>query len=92
MLYHQAIELYKTVNQMNFPDSIEHVTIVNQTICTGRQLKFKVFRNNSLKIGMNMTANKLYCISDQIGLDLLNLGFAHYKKLMKIQFLVYGKT
>ena len=77
---------------MNFPDCLEHVTIVDQTICTSRQLKFKVFRNNSLKIGMNMTANKFYCISDQIGLDLLNLGFVHHKKLKKIQFLKYGKT
>ena len=92
MLYHQAIELYKTVNQINFPNSFEHVTIINQTICTGRQLKFKTLRNNSLKIGMNMTTNKFYCISDQIGFDLLNLGFVHFKKLMKIQFLKYGKT
>ena len=29
---------------------------------------------------MNMTANKLHCISNQIGLDLLNLTFVHYKK------------
>ena len=84
MLYHQAIELYKTVNQMNFPNCLEHITIVDQTICIGRQLKFKTFRNNSFKIGMNMTANKLYCISDQIGFDLLNLSFVHYKKLAKI--------
>ena len=92
MLYHQAIELYKTVNQINFPNCFEHVTIINQTICTGRQLKFKTLRNNALKIGMNMTANKFYCISDQIGFDLLNLSFVHFKKLMKIQFLKYGKT
>ena len=77
---------------MNFPNCLEHVTMVEQTICTGRQLKFKIFRNNSRKIGMNMAANKCYCISDQIGFDLLNLSFVHYKKLMKIQFLKYGKT
>ena len=39
-----------------------------------------------------MTANKFYCISDQIGLDTLELSFVHFNKLAKIQFLKYGKT
>ena len=39
-----------------------------------------------------MAANKFYCISDLIGMDFLNLGFVHFKKIMKIQFLKYGKT
>ena len=39
-----------------------------------------------------MTANKFFYISDQIGLNLLNLSFVHFKKLAKIQFLKYGKT
>ena len=92
MLYQQAILLHKTINQLDFPSSFEDVTILDQTICTSRQLKFKVYQNNSLKIGMNMTANKLHCISDQIRLDSLNLNFVHYKKLAKLQFLKYGKT
>ena len=92
MLYQQAINLHKIINQPNFRNCFEHVTIVDQTVCTSRQLTFKVFRNNSLKIGMNMTANKLHCISDQIRLDSLNLNFVHYKKLAKLQFLKYGKT
>ena len=92
MLYHQAIQLHKVLNQPDFPNCFEHVTIVEQTVCTGRQLKFKVIRTNSRKIGMNTTANKFYCISDQIGLDTLSLNFVHFKKLAKIQFLKYGAT
>ena len=53
---------------------------------------FYVFRNNKLKIGLNTTANKLHCISDLIGYDMLNSGFVHFKKLAKIQFLKFGKT
>ena len=92
MLYHQAIQLHKTINHPNFPNCFEHITVANQTICTSRQLKFKILRTNTRKIGMNMTANKIYCISNQIGFDLLNLSFVHFKKLAKIQFLKYGKT
>ena len=40
-----------------------------------------------------MAANRFYHISKQVGLvDLLNLKFAHFKKLMKIQFLKNGNT
>ena len=35
---------------------------------------------------------KNYHIIKMIGLDKLNLSFVHYKKLMKLQFLKYGKT
>ena len=31
-------------------------------------------------------------ITKMIGLDKLNLSFVYYKKIMKIQFLKYGKT
>ena len=51
--YQQAIQLYKTVNQVDFPHSFEHVTIIEQTECTSRQQKFKIFKNNNRKIGMN---------------------------------------
>ena len=92
MLYQQAILLHKTINHENFPSCFEHITVIEQVVCTCRQLIFKFFKNNKLKIGMNMTANKFFNISDQVGMDLLNLSFVHYKKIMKIQFLKYGKT
>ena len=41
---------------------------------------------------MNTMANKFYHISKLIGLDKLNYGFLHYKNVMKIQFLKFGKT
>ena len=44
------------------------------------------------KIGMNTLSKKFYHVSRMIGLDLLNLSFVHFKKIMKIQFLKNGKT
>ena len=76
----------KTVSQTEFPCTFEEVTIVNQLVCTGRQLKFQTYSDNQRKIGMHMTANKLHCISDMIGLDQLNLTFVHFKKLAKFIF------
>ena len=60
MLYHQAIQLHTTLNQLNFPNCLKHLTIIDQTICTSRQLKFRVYKTNTHKIGMNMTANKFF--------------------------------
>ena len=40
---------------------------------------------------MNTTANKFYCLSGKLGLQALNCNFAHFKKLVKIQFLKNGK-
>ena len=65
---------------------------LEQIVCTRRQLNFETFKNNAYKIGMNTTGNKFYHVKRLIGLDKLNLSFIHYKKLMKIQFLKYGKT
>ena len=47
---------------------------------------------NSYKIGLNTTSSKFYNLKKQIGLATLNLSFVHFKKLMKIQFLKFGKT
>ena len=68
-------------------------TISNgQSVFTGRQITFEILRLNNNKIGMNTQANKLYHVTKMIGLDKLNLSFVHYKKIMKTQFLKYGKT
>ena len=40
---------------------------------------------------MNVTEDKLYHINKQISLNALGLTFVHFKKLMKMQFLKYGK-
>ena len=86
MLYQQALLLHETVNHEDFPQTFEYVTVVDQTICTSRQLHFQTFRNNNNKIGMNTTANKFYHITNMVGLDMLNTGFVHFKSLPKSSF------
>ena len=83
MYYQMSLKLYKTVNEHNNDLSFEHLTFFDQIICTRRQLRFQIFKNSRSKIGMNTTANKFYHLNNLIGLDLLNLGFVHYKKLSK---------
>ena len=92
MSYQTSLHLYKTMNELYENSTSEHVSLLDNIICTGRQLKFEVVRSNRSKIGMNTLANKFYHISKMIGLDLLNLTFVHYKKLMKFQFLKNGRT
>ena len=92
MYYQIALKLHKTVNELDSDLSFEHVTLLDQIICTRHQLSFQVLKNCDLKIGMNTTANKFYHLNNLIGLDMLNLGFVHFKKLAKIQFLKYGST
>ena len=90
MMYQIALNIYKVFNvEVLKTDTIRFIEI---TIFTSRQLRFEILRNNRSKIGMNMLANKLFHVSKLIGLDKLNLGFVHYKKIKKIQFLKYGKT
>ena len=91
-LYQISLKLHKTINEMHQVLTFEHVTILTEIACSHRQLTFKMFRNNRCKIGMNTTVNKFYHIQKMIGLDCLNHYYVHYKKLMKFQFLKYGKT
>ena len=90
MLFQASLNLHKILNQDLV--SFETVTVLNQMICTRRQVYFEILRDNNCKIGMNTTANKFYCLSGKVGLISLNYSFVHFKKLMKIQFLKYGKT
>ena len=92
MLYQLAIGLHKMVNSLDFPNTFEHVTILDQVICTGRQLRFQILRKFQSKIGINETTNKIYYLNNSISLDMLSLTFVHLKKLAKIQFLKYEKT
>ena len=41
---------------------------------------------------MNLDEDKLYYLNNYLSLDILNLGFVHFKKLLKIQFLKNGST
>ena len=91
-LYHISLNLHKLLNFDPENITFEHLTVLEQLVCTGRQLNYQTFRTNRTKIGMNTTANKLYHLNNQVRLDQLNLTFVHLKKLAKIQFLKYGKT
>ena len=92
MSFQLSMKLFKLLNEHENGLTTEQAIIFDQMICTSRQITFKIYRNNQSKIGMNMTANGLYHMNDQIGFDMLNLTLVHFKKLAKIQFLKYGKT
>ena len=92
MYYQMSLNLFKIINNNDNDLSFETITVLNQIVCSRRQLKFQILRNFNTKIGLNTTANKLYHLNDLISFDLLNLTFVHFKKIMKIPFLKYGKT
>ena len=52
----------------------------------------EIIKNNATRIGLNTLSNRFYYISKIVSLDLLNLTYVHFKKIMKIQFLKNGKT
>ena len=91
MLYQISLKLHRVVNDTESHISTETISVFDQVICTRRQLYFETFRNNIYKIGLNTTGSKFYHVNKLIGLDKLNLGYVHFKKIMKIQFLKYGK-
>jgi hypothetical protein len=78
-----ALRLHKLVNENLLDLTFEQVTVMDQIICSRRQINFKIHRNNTGKIVMNTTANKLYPLSHLIGLNMLNLGYIHYKNELK---------
>ena len=92
MLYQLSLNLHKTLNNLDNELTFEQITVLDQIVCTGRQVNFQILKSCSIKIGLNTTANKFYPISNLIGLDRLNLNFVHFKKTAKAQFLKYGKT
>ena len=95
MAYQSALQLHKILdfNNLDFVQpSFESVTVLNQMAVTSRQINFIIFRENTTKIGMNTTAYKFNQLSGKMSLNSLGYSFVHYKKLMKFQFLKYGKT
>ena len=89
VMYQISLKLHKLLNSDESNLSFEHLTVLDQMVCTGRQLNFQINRTNCTKIGMNTTANKLYHLSNLIRLDQLNLSFVHFKRLAKFQFLKF---
>ena len=70
-----SIKLHKLINEHESDLSFEHVTLMDQIVCTRRQINFDIFKNCNGKIGLNATANNLYPLSNMIGLinDTLDL-------------------
>ena len=92
MLYKISLMLHKVLNETNLHLKTETIHILDQAAFTRRQLTFDIYRNNSLRIGMNTNSNKFYHVNKLIGWDKLNFTFVHFKRLMKVQFLKYGPT
>ena len=92
MYYKTSLRLHKVLNDTDPILKTETVHLLEQTVCSRRQLTFELYRTNKSRIGMNTAANKFYHINKLIALDTFNLGFVHYKKLMKIQFMKNGNT
>ena len=77
-LYQQFIWLYRILNFDGPEPSFETITVLDQLICTTRQLNFQIIKNNHRKIGLNTTANKLYHLNNSIGLVLFNLTLQNF--------------
>ena len=57
--YQMTLKLHKLLNEHENVLSHEHITIMDQIVCTGRQINFQILRKFNTKIGLNMTANKI---------------------------------
>ena len=66
--------------------------MLDQLICTRRQVNFQIHKECNIKIGLNTTANKFYPLNNRIGLCMLNMSFVPFKRAAKVLFLKYGKT
>ena len=62
-LYQIAIGLHKVLDSIDHECNSEHVRILNNIICTRRQLNFEIVKDQSFKIGMNSFVNKFYHIN-----------------------------
>ena len=51
MLYQNALKLHKLLNEHNNVLSFEHITVMDQIVCTSKQIKFQILRHFHTKIG-----------------------------------------
>ena len=92
MFYQISLLLFKLVNENENVPSLSFVNLLEQVVCTRRQIMFECHRANHSKIGMNSLENKLYHVSKLIVINKLNWTFPLFKKHMKLQFLKFGNT
>ena len=65
-LNEQLMIIEQKTHTLNMHDNgltFEQVTVIEQIICTSRQLDFQILWDNKSKIGLNTTANKLYHVN-----------------------------
>ena len=83
---------HKTLSYCEAELSFETITLLDQLICTRRQVNFQIHKECNIKIGLNTTANKFYPLNNRISLCMLNMNFVPFKRAAKILFLKFGKT
>ena len=63
MFFQISLQVHKTVNDISQLCTTEHALLLNNVVCTSRQLMFGTLRSNRTKIGMNTLLNKFYQVS-----------------------------
>ena len=77
MRYKLALCLFK-LYKTDF-NSIKFLSLNFKQVITGRQIKFKCFKDNTIKVGLNSLSNRLHILNDLIPLDWLNMSIDTYK-------------
>ena len=91
-MYQLALNLYSTLNEKSITPSTELVRVLDQVVCTRRQVLFEIHKSNTSKIGLNSAENKFYPLNKLIVMDKLSWSYPLFKKHMKSQFLKFGNT
>ena len=60
--------------------------LATQIVITRRQTKFRSFKSNKYKIGMNILINRFFALNNLIELNDLDSTLPCYKKRMKLLF------
>ena len=66
MMYQISLLLFKTVNETCHVPSGSFTKLMDQIVCTGRQIMFETHRSNKSKIGMNSLSNRLYLLNNKM--------------------------
>ena len=85
MIYKHAILLHKMYNGLEFNFEWQMLNLLQ--ILTSRQTKFKILKGNTLKVGINALANRLYILNDLVPLSWLNLSIESFKLKCKASLL-----
>ena len=91
MVYQMALKLHKLLNENTDDLDFEQITVIDQLVCTKRQLNFELLQNFRSKIGSNTTANKLYPLSKVISLSVLGLDYVHFLVIFSLTLMGHFK-